>query len=147
MAKKQEAAKLSDDEVVITALAWGTLDAKIKELSKEADAKKASLKAYIEENGVEGSDGHVRMEKRHAGNVVTLTNESRVTNSLRSDAIDTVRKTRFGPQIIETYESINLDKLEKLHQNGKLSDEYIAKLFDSKTSFAFKMKVTKDDEN
>lgn len=136
--------KLDPKDVVTTALQYQALNGKVKEISGEADALKVKLKDFVGDNGIVTDKGHIVYEKAHAGNRVTLINESRVTAKLKPDAIDKLKGTRFAAQVIETYEDVNLDKLEGLISKGKIPEEMVHELFDTSTSYAFKVKVEKD---
>lgn len=137
---------VEESEVVVLALAYGSLTTQAKKLSEEAEVIKQRLKGYVDDNGILTTKGHLIVEKTHAGNHITLMQESRVSSKLKPDAIDLIRGTRFGKSLIETYEGVNLDKVEDLHKKGKLTDDFMASIFDTGTTYAFKLKVTKESD-
>lgn len=145
MAKKKvvdlDKAPLTEEEVVQKALTYNALNTQVKNLSGEASGIKDDLKSYVEENGVKTPNGHLVFERDHAGNTIKLENQARTGARLKADALHILKKSRFKDKVIETYEAVNVDKLEALHQKGVISDEYFASLFDTTTTYAFSVKV------
>jgi len=131
------------DEIGVKAAAYMTLKRQIKELTDKSNEYRVDLEDYIDNNGKEDSKGHIIIVVSHAGQEFELKKESRVSSVQDPEIVDKL-KANLGPvnlaKVIEKVEVVRDDVIEVLHEQGKISDELLSKLYSEKTIYAFKVK-------
>lgn len=129
----------------VKALAYLRLKKQADDILKEVNKYKGELRELVETSeDVEVTDkGHRILTLTHAGQEVELKLECRVSTKLVSDAEEIIRGEASDEAkaiLIEKVEVVRTDRIEQLHLSGDLDDEFVAKLYNTSESFAFKAK-------
>ena len=113
----------------------------IKSLEEENKALRVPLEEHLSNRGevLEGS-GHRVCLLEHAGAQITLKYTHKVTAVLQPDAIDILKK-HGHKEAIELVETVREDVIERLYQEGKITDAEMKELYVSKASDAFSVTV------
>lgn len=142
MPKRKGANSLSSEEVALLGIQFDKNKSAIKELESNNKKIREPLEAYLQENGTvpDEESGHRVCIISHADVDVTLKYTHRVSQVLQPDAMDTLRKHKLD-EAIETVEVIREDVIERLYEEGKISDELLRSLYAPKESDAFSVSV------
>ena len=142
MPKRKGANSLSSEEVALLGIQFDKNKSAIKELESNNKKIREPLEAYLQENGTvpDEESGHRVCIISHADVDVTLKYTHRVSQVLQPDAMDTLRKHKLD-EAIETVEVIREDVIERLYEEGKISDELLRSLYVPKESDAFSVSV------
>lgn len=142
MPKKRTPNKLSSEEVALLGIQFNKNKDAIKGLESENKKLREPLEVYLQENGSVPNEeaGHRVCVISHADVDVILKYTHRVTQVLQPDAMDILRGEGLD-EAIETVEVIREDVIERLYQEGKISDEVLRSLYAPKASDAFSVSV------
>ncbi len=142
MPKKKVANSLSSEEVALLGIQFDKNKNSIKELESANKKIREPLEAYLQENGTVPNEesGHRVCIISHADVDVTLKYTHRVSQILQPDAMDVLRANKLD-EAIETVEVIREDVIERLYEEGKISDEVLRSLYVPKASDAFSVSV------
>ena len=114
----------------------------IKTLEDENKKLRIPLEAYLLENGTIPNEesGHRVAILNHADVQVTLKHTHKVTHVLQPDAVEILKKNKLK-EAIETVEVVREDVIERLYEEGKISDKVMSSLYAAKESDAFSVSV------
>lgn len=137
MAKKVKSySELSNEDIALKGIEYYNKKDAIKELEKQCKECRVPLETYIETSGKKLPNGSLLAVISHADVDVYLKKTLRSSTVLTPEAIDILRENDFD-ECIEMVPMVREDIVERLHSEGKISDELLSSLFVEKSNFAF----------
>lgn len=138
--KKKSFEELSNEELALRGIEYVNKKEAIKELEAQCKETRKPLEAAIESSGkVLGSDSKL-LVLPYADVDVHLKKTLRVGKVLLPEAMDIIRENGLE-ECIEEVPTIREDVLERLYDEGKVTDEVISKIYAEKSTFAFSVEV------
>lgn len=116
----------------------------IKSLDEENKKIREPLEDYLRNKGVipNETSGHKMCDLSYADVDIRLKYTHKVTAVLQPDAVDILKRNKLE-SAVETVEVVREDVIERLYDEGKISDDLMKELYVSKESNAFSVEVTK----
>ena len=136
--------KVSD--IGVTALAYITMDSKLKALRDQKEDFKQKLLEHIDQfkNKKKPHESYQTVVT-HAGKKVELRMTARSTTHEKEDWLDVVNTKfkKYAKRLIGTVEFLNIDELELLVLDGSITEDEAKLLVDVVTNHAFTPKIIK----
>ena len=138
--KKKSFEELSNEELALRGIEYVNKKEAIKELEAQCKETRKPLEAAIESSGKVLDSGSKLLVLPHADVDVHLKKTLRVGKILLPEAMDIIRENDLE-ECIEEVPTIREDVLERLYDEGKVTDEIISKIYAEKSTFAFSVEV------
>lgn len=138
--KKKSFEELSNEELALRGIEYVNKKEAIKELEAQCKETRKPLEAAIESSGKVLDSGSKLLVLPHADVDVHLKKTLRVGKILLPEAMDIIRENGLE-ECIEEVPTIREDVLERLYDEGKVTDEIISKIYAEKSTFAFSVEV------
>ena len=121
---------------------WVMLRGQHSALGVRMNRLKQRMREAVDTSGTTEAKGHRLVEFDDPIQVdgvtyIGMRNEKRTSTTLASDAEEFLRQRGLWEEAIEIVETIDQDRLYRLYQLGKLSDEDMAVLFQEHATWAF----------
>lgn len=137
---KKVATPISNEELALRGMEFYNKKLAIKELETQCKEIRTPLEDAVKTSGAETDKGSKILVLPFADKEVHLKETLRVGKTLLPEAIDVLKENGLE-ECIENVPTIREDVLERLYDAGKVSDEVLAKIYATKTSFAFSVDV------
>lgn len=131
---------LSNEQLALQGIDFANKKAAIKELDAQCKEIRKPLEQAVMSSGKETSGGSKLLILPYADKDVHLKETLRVGKVLLPEAMD-VLKANGLEECIENVPTIREDVLERLYEEGKVSDEVLTQVYAEKTSYAFSVDV------
>lgn len=138
--KRNSFEELSNEEIALRGIEYANKKAAIKELETQCKECRKPLESYIDSSGRILESGSKLAVISHADVDVHLKKTLRVGKQLLPEAIDVLRENGFD-ECIEEIPIVREDVVERLYEEGALSDELLQKIYQSKASYAFSVEL------
>ena len=138
--KKRSIEELSNEDLALMGIEFANKKDAIKELESQCKECRKPLEAYIENEGKKLSTGSRVAVLSHADVDVHLKQTLRVSKVLLPEAIEVLREKGLD-ECIELVPVVREDVVERLHMEGRITDEDLQKLYQAKSSYAFSVEV------
>lgn len=149
MAKRIKKAleKLSNEQLALQGIDFVNKKQAIKELDAQCKEIRKPLEKVVMESGHTLDSGSKVLVLPYADKDVHIKETLRVGKVLLPEAMDVLRKNGLD-ECIENVPTIREDVLERLYEEGKVSDEVLQQTYAEKSSWAFSvdLKPHYDDE-
>lgn len=143
--KTTSAGAYSNEEIALLGIAYVDAKNQIKDLDKRCKDMRPAFEHFLTESGRTTETGSVVAVVTHAGTDVVFTNTLRTGKTMLPEAIDVLRSNGLE-ECIETVEVIREDVIERLYDEGKITDDVLKQLYKDTSSFAFGVKLKKHYE-
>lgn len=131
---------LSNEQLALQGLDFANKKAAIKELDAQCKEIRKPLEQAVMSSGKETSSGSKLLILPYADKDVHLKETLRVGKVLLPEAMD-VLKANGLEECIENVPTIREDVLERLYEEGRVSDEILTKIYSEKSSYAFSVDI------
>ena len=138
MPSKKQSKSLTAETAALTAIQFAKNKDAIKSLEATNKKLREPLEDYLTENGSVPNEeaGHRVCVLYHADQEVVLKYTHRVSAVLQPDAIDILKREGIT-EPVETIEVVREDVIQRLYDEGRISDELLKELYAQKSSDAF----------
>ena len=138
MPSKKQVKSLNAETAALTAIQFAKNKDAIKSLETANKKLREPLEEYLTENGSVPNEeaGHKVCVLTHADQEVVLKYTHRVSAVLQPDAIDILKREGIT-EPVETIEVVREDVIQRLYDEGRISDELLKELYAQKSSDAF----------
>lgn len=143
--KTKSGGAYSNEDIALLGIDYVNTKEQIKELDKRCKDMRPAFEHFLSEFGRETETGSVVAVVTHADTDVVFTNTLRTGKTLLPEAMDVLKENGLE-ECIETVEVIREDVLERLYEEGKLSDAILKQVYKDTSSFAFGVKLKKHYE-
>lgn len=144
--KKPIATCYSNEDIALLGIEYVNTKEQIKSLEKHCkDDLRPILERTLETSGRTTESGSVLAVVTHGDMDVHITNTLRTGKVLLPEAMDVLKENGLE-ECIETVEVIREDVLERLYDEGKVSNEVLKKLYQETSNYAFSVKLKKHYE-
>lgn len=144
--KKPIATCYSNEDIALLGIEYVNTKEQIKSLDKHCkDDLRPILENALETSGRTTESGSVLAVVTHGDMDVHITNTLRTGKVLLPEAMDVLKENGLE-ECIETVEVIREDVLERLYDEGKVSNEVLKKLYRETSNYAFGVKLKKHYE-
>lgn len=138
--KKKSFEELSNEEIALRGIEYANKKDAIKELEAQCKECRKPLEAYIDSEGRVLESGSKLVVIPHADVDVHLKKTLRVGKQLLPEAIDVLRENGLD-ECIEEIPTVREDVIERLYSEGKISDELLKTIYQSKSTYAFSVEI------
>ena len=138
--KKKSFDELSNEEIALRGIEYANKKDAIKELEAQCKECRKPLEAYIDSEGRVLESGSKLAVIPHADVDVHLKKTLRVGKQLLPEAIDVLRENGLD-ECIEESPTVREDVIERLYSEGKISDELLKTIYQSKSTYAFSVEI------
>ena len=138
--KKKSFEELSNEEIALRGIEYANKKDAIKELEAQCKECRKPLEAYIDSEGRVLESGSKLAVIPHADVDVHLKKTLRVGKQLLPEAIDVLRENGLD-ECIEEIPTVREDVIERLYSEGKISDELLKTIYQSKSTYAFSVEI------
>lgn len=138
--KKKSFEELSNEEITLRGIEYANKKDAIKELEAQCKECRKPLEAYIDSEGRVLESGSKLAVIPHADVDVHLKKTLRVGKQLLPEAIDVLRENGLD-ECIEEIPTVREDVIERLYSEGKISDELLKTIYQSKSTYAFSVEI------
>lgn len=138
--KKKSFDELSNEEIALRGIEYANKKDAIKELEAQCKECRKPLEAYIDSEGRVLESGSKLVVIPHADVDVHLKKTLRVGKQLLPEAIDVLRENGLD-ECIEEIPTVREDVIERLYSEGKISDELLKTIYQSKSTYAFSVEI------
>lgn len=138
--KRRSFEELSNEEIALRGIEYANKKEAIKELETQCKECRKPLEAYIDNSGRTLESGSKLAVISHADVDVHLKKTLRAGKQLLPEAIDVLREGGFD-ECIEEIPIVREDVVERLYEEGAISDELLQKIYQSKVSYAFSVEL------
>ena len=141
-AKKKVGAKTPVDAetIALQAIEFDNCKKEVKRYNDHCSELKEPLEQYVEAHCHVTSKGHKVVELAHADVDITLTKTLRTSAVFVPEAADILRKHKLT-ECIEKVEVVRDDIVQRMHEEGRISDELLAQICQMKENYAFSVSV------
>lgn len=138
--KRKSFEELSNEEIALRGIEYANKKEAIKELETQCKECRKPLEAYIDNSGRTLENGSKLAVISHADVDVHLKKTLRAGKKLLPEAIDVLRESGLD-ECIEEIPIVREDVVERLYEEGAISDELLQKIYQSKVSYAFSVEL------
>ena len=135
----------SNEDIALLGIDYVNTKERIKELDTHCKEIRPALEGFLSEAGRELESGSILAVVNHADVDVHITKTLRTGKTLLPEAMDVIKANGLE-ECIEHVETIREDVLERLYEEGKVSDEILTQIYKETSSFAFGVKLKKHYE-
>lgn len=135
----------SNEDVALLGIDYVNMKDRIKELDNHCKDLRPVLEGYLAEAGRELESGSILAVVNHADVDVHITKTLRTGKVLLPEAMEVLKENGLE-ECIEQVEVIREDVLERLYDEGKVSDDVLMKIYKETSNFAFGVKLKKHYE-
>lgn len=142
MAKRKSIIASTDntEQLALNGIAYVQTKESIKELDGKCKELRVPLEDAVKANGKVTDNGSKILVIPYADKEVHIKETLRVGKVLLPEAIDVLKENGLG-KCIENVPTIREDVLEKLYEDGKVSDEVLQKVYAEKPTWAFSVSL------
>lgn len=128
------------ETIALQAIEFDTCKKESKKYSDHCNELKAPLEQYVDAYCHVTPKGHKVVELTHADMDITLTKTLRTSAVFVPEAIDILKKHKLT-ECIEKVEVVRDDIVQRMYEEGKISDELLSQLCQTKENYAFSVSV------
>ena len=139
--KKKFRSDYSNEQLALIGIEFANKKDAIKELESQCRECRKPLEAYIDTEGKTLASGSRLAVLSHADVDVHVKKTLRVSKVLLPEAIDYLREKGFDKECVETIPFVREDVIERLYQEGTITDEDLSRIYQPKASFAFSVEL------
>lgn len=132
--------ELSNEEIALHGIEYANKKDAIKELESQCKECRKPLEAYVDSEGRVLPNGSKLAVLTHADVDIHLKKTLRVNKLLLPEAIDVLRENGLD-ECIEEIPTVREDVIERLYLEGKISDELLKTIYQSKSTYAFSVEI------
>lgn len=144
--KKPVATTYSNEDVALVGIEYVNTKDQIKSLDKHCkDDLRPILERTLEDVGRTTESGSIIAVVTHGDTDVHITNTLRTGKVLLPEAMDVLKENGLE-ECIETVEVIREDVIERLYDEGRISDEVLSQVYKATSNYAFGVKLKKHYE-
>lgn len=130
----------SNEEIVLLGISYAQKKETIKELETQCKEYRKPLEDYVDVEGRVLESGSKLAVITHADVDVHLKKTLRMGKQLLPEAIDVLRENGLD-ECIEEIPTVREDVVERLYNEGRISDELLLKIFQNKSTYAFSVEL------
>ena len=138
--RKQSFEELSNEDIALRGIEYVDKKNAIKELEAQCKECRKPLEDYVDSSGRTLESGSILAVLTHADVDVHLKKTLRVGKTLLPVAIDILRAYKLD-ECIEEVPIVREDVIERLYLEGRISDELLSKIYQSKPTYAFSVEL------
>lgn len=139
--KKKSFADLSNEDIALIGIEFANKKCAIKELESQCKECRKPLETYLDTEGRTLESGSKLAVISHADIDVHLKKTLRVSKVLLPEALDVIREKGLEDDCVEMVPTVREDVLERLYQEGRLTDEDLSRIYQPKSSYAFSVEL------
>ena len=140
MPKKKTKNEFTKEELALRGIAFVDKKGQIKQLESECKELRGPLEDAVSTLGVETESGSKILVIPHADVDVHIKHTLRTGKVLLPEAIDVLKENGLD-ECVELVPTIREDVIERLYDEGKVTDEVLSKIYADKSSYAFSVEL------
>lgn len=142
MPKKKNTQQYTDEDIALQGITYASYKQVIKEFEAKCKECRKPLEEYVDAKGNTLANGSKLAVVYSAGTDVFLKKTLRTGYQLTDNAVDVLRENGLS-ECIELVPIVRDDVVERLHAEGRISDDLLKLIYNVKTTYAFSVE-TKD---
>lgn len=136
----RKASEINNEELPLIGIDYVNKKDAIKELEAQCKTLRVPLENYVKTTGRTLSNGSRLAVVSHADVDVHIKQTLRTGKVLLPEAIDVLRANGLD-ECIENIPTVREDVIERLYDEGKISDEILSAIYRSKDTYAFSVEL------
>lgn len=132
--------ELSNEDLALMGIEFANKKDAVKELESQCKECRKPLEEYLKTSGRELSSGSRIAVLSHADVDVHLKQTLRVSKVLLPEAVGILREKGLD-ECIEMVPMVREDVVERLHLEGKISDDDLLQIYQLKSNYAFSVEL------